>query len=143
MKKVKFYIEQGDVFAYFPDIIHNGESKTCYAHVGQHSACHPDYLKGKKQASVEAYFDLYRELIGQGYGDLVVLNKSINEQVRRQSDINAGKVWQIRLESHPEKLEFECKSRGACIKWLKENDEFKNYKKGLTRLSQVIYEPLK
>lgn len=74
MTKVKFYIEQGDVFAYFPDIIHNGELKTCYAHVGQHSACDPAYLRGKRLAHPIEYADLLSELKSIGYDDLEVID---------------------------------------------------------------------
>jgi hypothetical protein len=63
------------VFAYFPEETHNGEFKTCYAHLGQHSACHPDYAKECKKATPEQYADLLRELKGQGYNDLKIIDK--------------------------------------------------------------------
>lgn len=76
MTKVKFLIEKDgeDVFAYFPEIIHNDNFKTCYAHIGQHSACHADYAKECKEANYNQYMGLLKELIGQGYKDLTVLN---------------------------------------------------------------------
>lgn len=81
MTKVKFLIElpEGDlpcnVYAYFPEIIgDNKGNKTCYAHIGQHSACSPDYANECKEAQYNQYADLLRELIGQGYNDLIVLN---------------------------------------------------------------------
>lgn len=77
MTKVKFLIEKDgeDVFAYFPEIIGDSKgNKTCYAHIGQHSACSPDYAKECKEALYSEYADLLKELIGQGYKDLVVLN---------------------------------------------------------------------
>lgn len=69
---VEFLIEQGtenEVFAYFPleAYSHDGHQKTCYAHVGQHSACHPDYAKECKRANREQSEDLLKELIGLGY----------------------------------------------------------------------------
>jgi len=67
-----------DIFAYFPEIYHNkmNNSKmlTCYAHIGQHSACHQDYANECKPATPEQYKDLFNELEGIGY-NLEVLNK--------------------------------------------------------------------
>jgi len=62
-----------DLFAYFPEEIHNGEYRTAYSHIGQHSAAHPDYAKESRQASPEEYADLKAELEGIGY-NLDVLN---------------------------------------------------------------------
>jgi len=87
MTEVKFLVKEskkdGDyLFAYFPKE-HNyheqhpqyNEVFTSYAHVGQHSACHKDYAKRCRQATKEEYADLLAELKGQGYDDLVILNK--------------------------------------------------------------------
>jgi hypothetical protein len=79
MKKTKvfFLLERdnsGRVFAYFPELEFSNVQRTCYAHIGQHSACHPDYARECKEASVKQYFDLYEELLSIGY-DLKVLNK--------------------------------------------------------------------
>ncbi len=88
MKKaiiVKFLIErdsedQDDVFAYFPNEKYYGnpdtsnagygfdfKMRTSYAHIGQHSACHPDYTKECKPATQEQYKDLKSELESIGY----------------------------------------------------------------------------
>ena len=77
MTKVKFLYEKDgeDVFAYFPKMVHHGEVMTCYAHIGQHSACHPDYAAKCKEAPINEYQDLLRELIGQGYNDLQIMNE--------------------------------------------------------------------
>ena len=75
--KVIFLLERDEpktVFAYFPELEHNGITRVCYAHVGQHSGCHPDYAKECKEASVKQYLDLYEELLSIGY-NLKVLNK--------------------------------------------------------------------
>lgn len=75
MDKVIFLKEQGseDIFAYFPEIEgDNKGNKTCYAHIGQHSACSLDYVKGCKLA--DDFEDLEIELIGLGY-DLKVMNE--------------------------------------------------------------------
>ena len=65
--------EDPDLFAYFPEEIHNGEYRTGYSHVGQHSAVHPDYASESREATPEEYQDLKAELEGVGY-NLEVLN---------------------------------------------------------------------
>lgn len=82
--KVLFLIEKPegnlpcDVFAYFPEERYNSIEPhifTCYAHIGQHSGCHKDYAAECKEAEYSEYYDLLRELIGQGYKNLLILNK--------------------------------------------------------------------
>jgi hypothetical protein len=76
MTRVKFYIEQdsqNEVFAYFPDLVWCDFTKTCYAHIGQHSACHPDYVKECKEANLLQSLDLFNELQSVGYRDLVII----------------------------------------------------------------------
>jgi len=72
--KVSFYIEPegGQILAYFPDEIHNKELRTCYVHIGQHSGCHPDYLKKCRKAKPEQYAALLEELVSIGYDNLIV-----------------------------------------------------------------------
>jgi len=75
---VKFLFEQdetNEVFAYFPEIVHNGEYMTAYSHIGQHSACHPDYAENCVEAPQEYYSPLLCELMAQGYNNLTILNK--------------------------------------------------------------------
>jgi len=81
MTDVVFYIDKdGQTLAYFPnDDADNKGNKTCYAHVGQHSACNPDYVKDLKKATPEEYKDLQAELVGQGYDDLNVLSENLLE----------------------------------------------------------------
>ncbi len=81
MTKVKFLYEKmiKDVFAYLPEMVHsfNGyrpDNMTCYSHVGQHSACHPDYANECREAPINEYWPLLQELIGQGYNDLQIMN---------------------------------------------------------------------
>lgn len=76
MTKVKFYMEEENtVFAYFPELPFDYKgNKTCYSHIGQHSACSPEYIKGKKLATPEQYEELLNELKGQGYDDLIVID---------------------------------------------------------------------
>lgn len=85
--KVLFLIDKPDImngefegipFAYFPDEIHsfNGyrpDNRTCYSHLGQHSACHPDYAKQCRKATPEQYQHLKEELESIGY-NLEILN---------------------------------------------------------------------
>lgn len=74
MTKVIFYIdppesEDTDVFAYFPDDNYDEEGylKTSYSHIGQHSACHPDYIQSCRRATEEEYRVLQQELTNLGY----------------------------------------------------------------------------
>lgn len=75
MTKVKFYIIDGEILAVFPEEIADGQfNMLCYAHIGQHSSCSKEYLRGKKLASPEQYNDLHAELIRQGYDDLQIID---------------------------------------------------------------------
>lgn len=91
MKQVLFLIEKPEgnlpcnVFAYFPKDKWSNEPDmfTSYAHIGQHSACHADYAKECREANYNEYQDLLRELIGQGYKDLQIINKQEFEYHRQ------------------------------------------------------------
>lgn len=84
MTKVKFLIEKDvdNVFALFPEehYHHIGHPEynnvfTCYAHVGQHSACSIEYANECKEAMTNDYMlSLLPELMGQGYNDLQIMN---------------------------------------------------------------------
>lgn len=68
-----------DLFAFFPEEYYNKEHLgerflTCYAHIGQHSACNSDYAKECKEATKEEYNDLKEELESIGY-ELEILNE--------------------------------------------------------------------
>jgi hypothetical protein len=95
MTKVKFYKDiDGELFAYFPEIRYNDTPKifTCYYRIGQHSACHENYAKGCKQAEYREYRELLKELIGQGYNDLRIMNTQIFSYHRKPtpSEIKQG-----------------------------------------------------
>ena len=84
MTPVKFLIEkpEGDlpcnVFAFFPNEQYNCLDKDVfmsYAHIGQHSGCHIDYANECIEATPLEYQPLLKELTGQGYNDLQILNK--------------------------------------------------------------------
>lgn len=66
---VKFLMHpDGDLMAYFPYMkADNKGNKTCYAHIGQHSACSPEYAKECRPATPTEYADLQKELISIGY----------------------------------------------------------------------------
>jgi hypothetical protein len=79
-------VESLGVFAYFPEIVHNfngyrPDNITCYSHIGQHSACHPEYAKECKEANYNQYADLLKELISIGY-NLNILNEQETEYHR-------------------------------------------------------------
>lgn len=79
--------EEGVVFAFFPEMDYNvplygKEMKTCYAHLGQHSACLQNYADECEEAKYNEYNDLLKELIGQGY-KLEILNNQVIEFHRK------------------------------------------------------------
>jgi len=59
--------QDGEVFAYFPFEEWCNGTMTCYAHIGQHSACHPNYAKECREATMVEYLDLFNELQSIGY----------------------------------------------------------------------------
>lgn len=80
--KTQFLFEKDsdtEVFAFFPEMDYNDTPglKTCYAHIGQHSACHIDYAAECKPAGPEHYQQLKEELESIGY-ELEVLNSDQN-----------------------------------------------------------------
>jgi len=72
-----------DIYAYFPEEVHNGVYKTAYSHIGQHSSIHPSYAQESRQATPEEYQDLKTELEGLGY-NLEILN-GLNETTSASS----------------------------------------------------------
>ncbi|WP_133259198.1 hypothetical protein [Mycobacterium colombiense] len=63
-----------EVVAVFPQIAatYNGREMTCYAHLGQHSACSKDWYYTTVPAREYEYAGLHGELVARGYDDLVV-----------------------------------------------------------------------
>jgi hypothetical protein len=63
--------ETGEIFAYFPQLSYYRNNylrtKICYTHIGQHSACAPEYAKECKQANEHEYLPLLQELQSIGY----------------------------------------------------------------------------
>ena len=68
-----------DSLAVFVDDVSNG-MVTVYAHIGQHSSASLDYV-AELEADPNPKGDLYRELIGQGYDNLVVVNTDVAEDM--------------------------------------------------------------
>lgn len=69
-----------DLIAYFPQLKYgyNGyrcDLKTSYSHIGQHSACAPEYAKECNEVNKDEYSELLTELKNIGY-ELRVLNKN-------------------------------------------------------------------
>lgn len=71
---VKFRIHpvSGELFAFFPQLKYgfNGyrnDLKTCYAHIGQHSACAKEYEQESRAARPNEYNPLKSELESIGY----------------------------------------------------------------------------
>lgn len=89
--KLKTYVvflihkENNELFAYFPyEKYHSYKSKirTCYAHIGQHSACSPEYAKESRLATEQEYKDLRNELESIGY------NLEILDGLKRKNAIS-------------------------------------------------------
>lgn len=57
----------------------------------------------------------------------------------REQKINKGKLWIIHPDSDGDKILFEG-SKTSCVKYLKENKLWGDYKKGVIRLGQLIWE---
>ena len=68
--------ENDDLFAFFPEEIHNGETKTAYSHIGQHSSCSLDHVAESREATFCEALELYKELTDLVGYDLEVCEKS-------------------------------------------------------------------
>lgn len=118
------------IFAFFPDMLYNIEMygkdmKTCYAHLGQHSACLQGYADECEEAKFNEYEPLLKELIGQGY-DLHVLNNQAIELHRKPTkyDIIFGEGA----------MHYRCfligdvlNKKGEIKQWIKANDDGLRY----------------
>lgn len=73
----QFYFNERekDLLAFFPHTDERGGFKLSYSHVGQHSACHPEYVAESRLATPEEYEPLLRELVSIGY-DVLIPQKS-------------------------------------------------------------------
>lgn len=69
---VFFKTKEGDILAYFFEENYNtklygNDVKMSYQHIGQHGACHKDYLFECERATEEEYRELKEELESIGY----------------------------------------------------------------------------
>lgn len=101
---------------------------TCYAHIGQHSAIHIDYAKECKEAQYNQYSDLLKELIGQGYNDLQVMNKQQFEYHREptKAEIKFGEG-----ATHYRSFtlsEIGINKKGGLKRWFIANDGLRYYR---------------
>ena len=70
--KVMFVRSQdGEITAVFPEL-KDRNYLTCYAHIGQHSYCHPQWVDAQMPADEHEYADLLAELKSIGYAPIVV-----------------------------------------------------------------------
>tara|TARA_R110000868_G_scaffold203969_2_gene451912 strand:+ start:3164 stop:3487 length:324 start_codon:yes stop_codon:yes gene_type:complete len=77
--------QDGSILAVFPYIIHHGCTVTCYAHIGQHSAClYDEYAIGEcKPATETEYRDLFNELENNvGYKLKVIKRRNYNKYLK-------------------------------------------------------------
>ena len=74
---VKFYKNNDEVFAIFLDEITFEENMfSGYAHIGQHSLIHFQYIKESEVAKKDEYIELYNELTNLIGYKLNVINKN-------------------------------------------------------------------
>lgn len=85
---VRFHVDDGGVFAYFPTIFWNDykdDSNTrhhaSYAHVGQHGPCANWYARNCRPATRKEYLPLLRELRDIGYKNLKVVSIKPNPRI--------------------------------------------------------------
>jgi hypothetical protein len=64
---VKYMVNDDDVYAYFPFEKEGKGLMMCYSHIGQHSTCVQAYVDESREATVEEYTDLHKELLSIGY----------------------------------------------------------------------------
>lgn len=63
---------KGEIVAVFPTLVERNNMRTCYAHMGQHSACSRAWLLSTDLATPEEYAPLLREL-RQVYSDVTLV----------------------------------------------------------------------
>lgn len=114
------------VFAYFPDMHHNEKLRTSYAHVGQHSPCHPEYAAECEEAEYYQYQDLLKELLSIGYKNLQIQNKQKIELHRRPTEMEL-KFGHGATHYRTFKLSKLVNSRGSLKKWVLAKDDGLRY----------------
>ena len=99
--KVRFLIHKKnhELIAYFPNEKYSREGdgdnrKTCYAHIGRHSACSPGYARECREATETEYQDLKNELQSLGY-NLEVIENTFNKVVAPVNCKNGAPMGRI------------------------------------------------
>ena len=118
---------ENHVFAFFPDMTFAQDSKikTCYAHIGQHSACHIDYANECEEAKYNEYSDLLKELIGQGYNLEVLNNQAI--ELRRKPRLNEIVFGEGATHYREFLIGEVLDKKGDIKKWVKAEDDLLRY----------------
>lgn len=118
---------ENHVFAFFPDMAfaQDNNIKTCYAHIGQHSACHVDYASACKEAKYNEYSDLLKELIGQGYKVQVLNNQSI--ELHRKPTKGENKFGEGATHYRNFLIGEVLDKKGNIKKWIKTKDDLLRY----------------
>ena len=76
MTRVIFRKESdGTILAVFNEYADFNYNLTCYAHIGQHSACSLEYYRSTKPATAGEYQNLLNELKQIGYNDLKIAKR--------------------------------------------------------------------
>lgn len=87
---VLFRKDQNEVTAVFPTLPGTDYyNMTCYAHVGQHSACTFGWYHTTKPAKPDEFADLHQELVAIGYDDLKIcqrITRRHDDERRRNAD---------------------------------------------------------
>ena len=86
---VRFHVDDGGVFAYFPTLFWNEDRPGCntryhvgYAHLGQHTAIQNWYARNFRPATRDEYTPLLRELRNLvGYRNLKVVSIKPNPRI--------------------------------------------------------------
>jgi len=124
MTKVKFLIEPNGtdpIMAYFPD------DDSCYNHIGQHSGCSLAYANECKEAVTNDYLPLLKELVGQGYKDLVIMN---SQQITAHRKPTAGEIKFGEGATHYRDFtmaEIGITKTGDIKQWFKADDGLRYY----------------
>jgi hypothetical protein len=136
MTKVKFLIEDAyldipkSVYAFFPEMPYSSTDKnlfTCYAHVGQHGCAHINYLTNATEANFNEYNGLLKELIGQGYKDLVIMN---SQQITAHREPTKGEIKFGEGATHYRDFtmaEIGITKTGDIKQWFKADDGLRYY----------------
>lgn len=122
--------ESNTVFAFFPDMLYNvwlygKDMKTCYAHLGQHSACLKGYADECKEAKSYEFADLLKELIEQGYSLEVLNSQSI--ELRRPPTKDEIKFGEGATHYRDFLIGEVLDKEGNIKQWVKAKDDLLRY----------------